>query len=87
MPEETHAFHLEVDGLQPAADVAHFDGFEALSQLFEFHVTVGRETAISFEDVIRKKATLTIHPGYDAEPRYVHGIVSRVEHGRRRRAR
>ncbi|MFO0757423.1 MAG: type VI secretion system tip protein TssI/VgrG [Byssovorax sp.] len=73
-----HTF--KVSGVSSELRVMRFEGFEALSQLYRFDVTVACEDpAIAFTDVVGKNATLTFQ--VDDEPRHVHGIVSRFEQG------
>jgi type VI secretion system secreted protein VgrG len=74
---------LVVEGLPDEVDVEvlHFEGHEAMSQLFDFDITVASTAAIDFAQVIRKKATLTVDLEDDSEPRVFHGIVGRIEQG------
>ncbi|HEY8039538.1 MAG TPA: type VI secretion system tip protein VgrG, partial [Polyangiaceae bacterium] len=82
MPELHRILSIEIEGFSEELRVVHFEGYEGISQLFEFEVTVGAESsAIAFADIVRKKASLTIHPDGEDHPRLVHGVVSRFEQG------
>ena len=83
MPATKPLLTLTIDGLQDELRALYLEGQEALSQLFEFHVTVICRDPVDFSDVIRKKATLTIAVDEGETPlRHLHGIVSRIEHER-----
>jgi type VI secretion system secreted protein VgrG len=74
-------FTFEVDGLGPATSVARFDGHESVSQLFHFQLLLtSSDGQIAGADVIGKPALLTLAMD-QSEPRHIHGIVSRFEHG------
>ncbi|HVY48579.1 MAG TPA: type VI secretion system tip protein TssI/VgrG [Minicystis sp.] len=69
---------LKIDGTAGTLHVIHFVGFEALNELFAFDVTfVAPDGAVSFADVARRAAHLTLRSG--DEPRDVHGVVARLE--------
>jgi type VI secretion system secreted protein VgrG len=71
---------FEIQGVGSDLRVARFSGQEAVSELFQFDVTVVSEDAgISFSDAVGQKAKLTLQA--DGEPRFVHGIVARFEQG------
>src|SRR4051794_2198529 len=79
--ESASTFTFEIEGLSGTTHVARFEGEEGLSRLFQFHLVLTSDEAdIAFDDVIGKKATLTLATS-GSEPRYVHGIVSRFAHG------
>ncbi|HEY3820075.1 MAG TPA: type VI secretion system tip protein TssI/VgrG [Polyangiaceae bacterium] len=69
---------LAIQGITDDLMVLHFEGHEGMSQLFEFEITFSCADALTFADVVRKAATLTMHVDQDT-PRVVHGIVSRLE--------
>ena len=73
-------FTLEVSGLAQDLAVVRIAGEEAISKVYRFDVTVvSPNRALAFRDLVGKDARLTIlGPG---EPRYIHGIVARFEHG------
>jgi len=79
MPEG--ALHtLEIQGVSAEMRLLHFEGYEGMSQLFEFDVTIATTETLAFDDVVRKKATLTIgslDAGGETQTRS--GIVSRIE--------
>jgi type VI secretion system secreted protein VgrG len=73
-------FTLEVSGREEELAVVRVSGEEAISKVYRFDVTVvSPNRALSFRDFVGRDARLTIHGG--GEPRYVHGIVARFEHG------
>jgi type VI secretion system secreted protein VgrG len=83
MPDDT-MLTLSIDGLREEIHVLHLEGHEAISQLFELRVTVAARGALDFDDVIRKKATVTItlHGDEADTERWFHGVVGRIEHER-----
>lgn len=62
-------------------DVLDFSGAEGISQLtrFELHL-VSEHADIDFDDVVNKRATLTMEGG-EGKTRYFHGIISRFAQG------
>jgi type VI secretion system secreted protein VgrG len=73
-----HTFQIQ--GLDHDLRVIRFEGHEAMSQLFEFHVLVACEAGdIAFDSAVGHPATLTFRVG--DEPRHVHGIVAAFEQG------
>jgi len=62
-------------------DVLSVTGTEGISQLprFELHL-VSEHADINFDDVVKKRATLTMECGED-KTRYFHGIISRFAQG------
>jgi type VI secretion system secreted protein VgrG len=70
---------LTIEGVDAEMPVLFFEGHEAMSQLFEFVLTIGCKEAIDASSAIRSKATLRIHPSRETEYVDVHGIVSRIE--------
>jgi type VI secretion system secreted protein VgrG len=83
MPEEVRTLTLAVEGLPADVELAvlRFEGYEGMSQLYEFEITVASTATIDFADVVRKGATLTIDLEEGEAPRVVHGIISRIEQG------
>lgn len=71
-------FTLSVDKLSPQLRVVRFEGHEAISSLFRFHLTLAStEKQIKLEDVVGKSASLRLQSPHGT--RKVHGIVSRFE--------
>ncbi|HVK65566.1 MAG TPA: type VI secretion system tip protein TssI/VgrG [Polyangium sp.] len=82
MPELTDYVHFtfKIEGLSAATYVAQFEGTEAVSELFQFEVSLTTEEKdISFADVVGKAAVLSIQTDKGA-PRHVHGTVGRFRH-------
>jgi type VI secretion system secreted protein VgrG len=80
MPSQEAIHTLAVEGVTTDVRVMRFEGYEGISQLFEITVTIGVAATLVFEDVVRKKATLTVVVG-EGEERTLSGIVSRIEQG------
>lgn len=79
MPHTDH-FLFEISGVSSELRVARFSGHEAVSDLFQFDITVvSEDPAIAFADAIGKPALLTLLGS--GEPRFVHGMVARFEQG------
>ena len=79
MPDQK-GHSLAVDGLSTDLRVLGFEGHEAISQLFEFDVSIAsQDAAVDFASVIRRKALLTIEVDGESGSRPVHGVVSRFE--------
>jgi type VI secretion system secreted protein VgrG len=73
-------FTFEVEGLDEELRVVRFRGEEGVSRLFRFELTVATEAAdLDFAKVLNQPALLTLEGG--EEPRYVKGVVSRLEMG------
>src|SRR6185436_9248063 len=73
-----HTFH--VDGLAHPLRVVRFTGHESISRPFQLEIIVlCDEHDLAPGLVVGRPAMLAIHHG--DEPRLVHGIVSRFEHG------
>ena len=78
MPDN-ELFSIKIEGLDSDLHLLSFHGSEGISQLFDFHADFAcPDPDVDFEAVIGKPALLTLTAG-DDEPRYVHGIVSRLE--------
>src|SRR5262245_29621884 len=74
-------FTLSIDGVDAALSVASFEGTEGISELFAFQIDVTSSDPILDPDTaIGAKAQLTIATA-EHTPRYVSGIVGRVELG------
>src|SRR5689334_8782562 len=60
--------------------VRGFSGTEALSRLYDFTLELVSATqeAVEIKELLGKDAQLLIH-SVDGSPRYVHGIIARVE--------
>ncbi len=72
-------FSLEVDGL-PADEflVTRFSGYEGLSALYRFDITLAsRDLQMDFDDVVGKDALFSLQSQFGE--RQVHGIISRFE--------
>ncbi len=77
---ETGTFAFQIDGVSSPISVARFDGEEAISELFQYHLWLtSSDPALSCEDVVGKTAVLTLSS--ESTPRHVHGIVSRFSQG------
>jgi type VI secretion system secreted protein VgrG len=73
-------FDFSVEGLDTALEVARFEVDEAISELFRVRVTLTSVAPeLSLDDLVGRAAVLRIHTGDDAETRYFHGMVARVE--------
>src|SRR5689334_6591962 len=75
---------LVIDGLNSDLRVIQFSGTEGISELFCFDVTFVVDAPVDFGSVTGKPALLTIRSGNDV--RFVHGMVSRLEHAAPTRA-
>jgi len=74
-------FTLTIEGVDAALSVASFEGTEAISELFAFHVDItSTTTGLDPETIAGAKSVLTITTG-DQASRYLSGIVARVELG------
>jgi type VI secretion system secreted protein VgrG len=74
-------FTLTIDGVDAVLLVSSFEGTEAISELFAFHVDItSPEHGLDPDAVIGSKALLTIATA-DQASRYVSGIVGRIELG------
>lgn len=74
------AFDFSVDGVDAALEVDRFEADEAISELFCVRVTLAsRDPELAVEDLVGRAAVLRIHAGDEAETRYFHGMVARVE--------
>jgi len=78
-------FHLRIDG-QPDDEfkVVKFDGFEAISELYEFDIELASENAeAAFGAIVGKAIALTIRgkmvDDVQQPDTYLHGIASRLE--------
>lgn len=80
MPSEPLLHTLVIDGLSADLRVLRFEGYEGISQLFEVTVTVAVAATLAFDDVVRKKGTLSLAV-VEGESRTLSGIVSRIEQG------
>ncbi|MFO0617354.1 MAG: contractile injection system protein, VgrG/Pvc8 family, partial [Polyangiaceae bacterium] len=79
MPEigASTKFTFTVSGLSSTTWVSRFEATEAMSDLFHVELALTSEDKeISFADVVGKPALLTLET-HGAEPRHIHGIVSR----------
>jgi type VI secretion system secreted protein VgrG len=82
MPDDNTPLHsLTIAGLTHEVRVLRFEGFEGISQLFEYEVTIASETPIGLADAVRKDATLTMGTVDQGPEHVVHGVVARVEQG------
>ncbi len=79
MPE-VQFFTLTIEGVSAEMHVVRFRGHEALSELYEFQVDfVSDDTALDFDSVVGKPVTLEM--AANDGPRWISGIVSRIEEG------
>jgi len=80
MPEAKVHHAFTVEGCATELHLLALEGQEGLSELFAFTVVVSTDEALAFDDVAGKPATLRIQVDEADEPRFVHGLVSRIEH-------
>ena len=79
MPLQTN-HRLDIDGVSQELRVVRFHGTEGLSELFELDIVFASEdNALAFDDVVGKKALLTFAAPTEDQPRWVHGLVARLE--------
>jgi len=79
MPEigASTKFTFSVNGLSSITWVSRFEALEAVSDLFQVELALTSEDKeITFADVVGKPALLTLETD-GAEPRHIHGMVSR----------
>jgi len=73
-------FGLQITGISSTLMVAKFEATEAMSSLFSVDVVFGSDDKeISFSDAIGKPTALSMQLEKD-DPRFIHGIVSRIRH-------
>ncbi|WP_437816053.1 type VI secretion system Vgr family protein [Sorangium sp. So ce1078] len=71
---------LQIEGLSGELRVVHFDGQEAISELFRFDITlVSLASDLAIGDAVGKRASLTFRASEDV--RHVHGIIAHFELG------
>ena len=81
MAQATTNFAFAIQGVSATLLVAKFDLVEAMSGLFELELTfASEEKDLAFADAIGKDALLSVEVE-GAEPRFVHGLVSRLRLG------
>jgi type VI secretion system secreted protein VgrG len=78
MPGSQVNHSFTVSGVSGELRVEELEGSEGLSQLYAFEVTVACADLLSFDELAGKPAALKIQVEADDQPRFVHGIVSRV---------
>ena len=79
-------FTFQVQGLSAATSVARFEATEAISDLFEVDLLLTSEDKdIAFADVVGQAAVLKLETD-KSEPRFLHGIVSKLSKAKLLRA-
>jgi type VI secretion system secreted protein VgrG len=82
LPANIERYLFEVSGSDEELRVLSFGVTEGISQLFSIDLEIVTENdALDFEQIIGQAGILTIQQYEEEEPRYFHGIISRLEQG------
>ncbi|MEN8218130.1 MAG: type VI secretion system tip protein TssI/VgrG [Pseudomonadota bacterium] len=82
LPANLERYLFEVSGSDEELRVLSFGVTEGISQLFSIDLELATENdALDFEQIVGQAGILTIQQYEEEEPRYFHGIISRLEQG------
>ncbi len=73
----TH-YSLEIKDLAAAVSVIKFEGSEAISESYEYELSLAIKDVVDPATLINQKAILEID--WDGEPRKIHGLISEATH-------